>query len=78
MIIILLLNHGNSGDHEIQLISQLSGRDSFRDFDIKYNNNLKLLGEFEILSYSQLSRLNASKYADYFKGIFDYILSVFQ
>lgn len=60
------------------LFLQLSGGDSLRDFDVKYNNHLKLVGEFEISSYSQLSRLNASKSVNHFKDMFDYILSIAQ
>lgn len=58
------------------LFLQLSGGDSLRGFDVKYNNHLKLLDDFEIPSYSQLSRLNANKSVYYFKELFDYTLSV--
>ena len=60
------------------LLLQLSGGDSLRDFDIKYKNHLQLEDDFEIPSYSQLSRLNSSKSVSNFKEIFDYILNVAQ
>lgn len=60
------------------LFLQLSGGDSLRDFDAKYNNHIKLSDEFEIPSYSQLSRLNANKSVKHFKDLFDYTLSVAQ
>lgn len=60
------------------LLLQLSGGDSLRDLDEKYNNHLKLVDDFEIPSYSQLSRLNGSKSVNYFKDIFDFILNVAQ
>lgn len=60
------------------LFLQLSGGVSLRDFDAKYNKHLKLKDEFDIPTYSQLSRLNASKSVENFKDIFNYVLGVAQ
>lgn len=60
------------------LFLQLSGGVSLRDFDAKYNKHLKLKDEFEVPTYSQLSRLNASKSVENFKDIFNYVLGVAQ
>lgn len=60
------------------LFLQLSGGDSLRDLDAKYKNHNKIKGDFEIPSYSQLSRLNASKPLSNFKDLFDYALSIAQ
>lgn len=60
------------------LLLQLSGGDSLRDFDTKYNNHIQLKDDFEVPSYSQLSRLNESKSVDNFKYMFDYVLNIAQ
>lgn len=60
------------------LFLQLSGASSLRELDVQYKNHSKIKEEFEMPSYSQLSRLNASKSLDNFKYLFDYVLSIAQ
>ena len=56
------------------LFLQISGCDGLRDIDEKYRNSSKVNKDFNMPTYSQLSRLNKSKSCDLFKNIFEDLL----
>lgn len=56
------------------LFLQISGCDGLRDIDAKYKNSSKINKNFNMPSYSQLSRLNKNKSSDLFKNIFEEVL----
>lgn len=62
-------------DHILaMLFLQISGCDGLRDTDTKYKKSSKLLKDFNLPSYSQISRLNKSKSSNLFKNIFEDLL----
>lgn len=62
-------------DHVMtMLFLQASSCDGLRDIDTKYKKSSKINKDFNIPSYSQLSRLNKSRSSDLFKSIFEDLL----
>ena len=62
-------------DHVLtMLFLQISGSNGLRDVDEKYRKLNRLKNEFNIPSYSQLSRLNKNKPSNLFKNIFEDLL----
>lgn len=62
-------------DHILSMLFlQISGCDGLRDIHTKYRNSSKTNKDFNIPSYSQLSRLNKNKSADLFRNVFEELL----
>lgn len=62
-------------DHILtMLFLQISGCDGLRDIHTKYKKSSKINKDFNIPSYSQLSRLNKFKTTDLFRNIFEELL----
>lgn len=53
------------------LFIQLSNRNGLRDAHYKYKNSRKLSKEFNLPSYSQLSRLNKNKARNLFSDLLE-------
>ena len=62
-------------DHILtMLFLQISGCDGLRDINAKYKNSSKISKDFNMPSYSQISRLNKSKSSDLFRNVFEELL----
>ena len=62
-------------DHILtMLFLQISGCDGLRDIDTKYRNASKVSKDFNMPTYSQISRLNKNKSSDLFRNIFEDLL----
>ena len=62
-------------DHIMSMLFlQISGCNGLRDIDEKYRKSSKVKKDFNIPTYSQLSRLNKVKSCDLFKNIFEDLL----
>lgn len=62
-------------DHILtMLFLQISGCDGLRDIATKYRNVSKVSKDFNIPTYSQISRLNKNKSSDLFRNIFEDLL----
>lgn len=62
-------------DHILtMLFLQISGFDGLRNIDTKYRNASKVSKDFNMPTYSQISRLNKNKSSDLFRNIFEDLL----
>lgn len=56
------------------LFLEISGCEGLRDIDTKYRNVSKVSKDFNIPTYSRVSRLNKNKSSDSFRNIFEDLL----
>lgn len=62
-------------DHILtMLFLQIAGCDGLRDIDTKYRNASKVSKDFNMPTYSQISRLNKNKSSELFRNIFEDLL----